>query len=170
MEDVLEVYIRPYVPKLPLICMDEVHKQLPTDTREPIATKPGQPERYDYEYKRQGVANLFMVFEPLQGQHYVKVKDRRTRKDWAEVMQELSDVLYPDAEKIVVVMDNLNTHTPAAFNETFELHEARRLVQRFEFHFIPKHGSWLNMAEIEPIVLARQCLDRWIPDMGFFFH
>jgi transposase len=167
MEDILEVYRRPYDPKHPLICMDEVPKQLLANAREPIAAKPGQPERYDYEYKRQGVANLFMLFEPLLGQRCVRVKDRRTRKDWAEVMQELSDELYPDAEKITVVMDNLNTHTPAAFYEAFEPQEARRLVQRFEFHFTPKHGSWLNMAEIELSVLARQCLDRRIPDKEF---
>ena len=167
MEDVLEVYKRPYDPKRPQICMDETSKQLLADTREPIPTKPGSPERFDYEYKREGVANLFMLFEPLMGKRRVKVTERRTRKDWAVAMKELSDVYYPDAEKIVIVMDNLNTHLPASFYEAFEPEEALRLVNRFEFHYTPKHGSWLNMAEIDLSVLSRQCLDRRIPNQEF---
>jgi len=164
MEDVLEVYKRPYDPKRPQVCMDETTKQLLSDSQEPLPVKPGHPERYDYEYEREGVANLFMFFEPLAGKRYVKVTDHRTKKDWAEAMRELSDVHYPDAEVIVVVLDNLNTHSPASFYEAFEPEEARRLVNRFEFHHTPKHGSWLNMAEIELSVLSRQCLAGRIPD------
>jgi transposase len=167
MEDVLEVYKRPYDPKRPQICMDETSKQLLADMREPIPAKPGSLERFDYEYKREGVTNLFMLFEPLMGKRRVKVTERRTRKDWAVAMKELSDVYYPDAEKIVIVMDNLNTHLSASFYETFEPEEALRLVNRFEFHYTPKHGSWLNMAEIELSVLSRQCLDRRIPNQEF---
>jgi len=163
MEDVLDVYKRPYDPKLPQVCMDETSKQLLSDTREPLLIKPGFPERYDYEYKREGVANLFMFFEPLMGKRHVKVTEQRTRKDWAEAMRELSDIHYPDADVIILVMDNLNTHSPASFYEAFEPEEARRLANRFEFHYTPKHGSWLNMAEIELSVLSRQCLDRRIP-------
>jgi hypothetical protein len=164
MEDVLEVYTRPYDPKRPQVCMDETTKQLVADILEPIPAQPGQVERIDYEYKRQGVADLFMFFEPLHGKRFVKVTDQRTRKDWAEAMRDLSDVIYPQAEKIVIVMDNLNTHSPASFYETFEPDEARRLIHRFEFHFSPKHGSWLNMAEIELGTLIRQCLSRRISD------
>ena len=164
MEDVLEVYKRPYDPKRPQVCMDETTKQLLADSQEPLPIKPGHPERYDYEYEREGVANLFMFFEPLAGKRHVKVTDHRTKKDWAEAMRELSDVYYPDAEVIVVVLDNLNTHSPASFYEAFEPEEARRLVNRFEFHHTPKHGSWLNMAEIELSVLSRQCLAGRIPD------
>jgi transposase len=164
MEDVLEVYTRPNDPKQPLICMDETSKQLLADLVEPLPTQPEQPQRVDYEYKREGVADLFMFFEPLEGKRHVKVTDQRTRKDWAVAMQELSDLIYPQAEKIVIVMDNLNTHSPASFYEAFKPEEARRLVNRFEFHYTPKHGSWLNMAEIELGVLMRQCLTRRIPD------
>jgi hypothetical protein len=164
MEDVLEIYKRPYDPKQPQVCMDETSKQLLADMREPIPAKPGSPERFDYEYKREGGANLFMFFEPLAGKRHVKVTEQRTRKDWAVAMKELSDVYYPDADVIVVVMDNLNTHLPASFYAAFEPQEALRLVNRFEFHYTPKHGSWLNMAEIELSVLGRQCLDRRIPD------
>jgi transposase len=167
MEDVLEVYKRPYDPKRPQVCMDETSKQLLADLREPIPAKPGSPERFDYEYKREGVSNLFMLFEPLMGKRHVKVTERRTRKDWAVAMKELSDVYYPDTEKIVIVMDNLNTHLPSSFYEAFEPEEALRLVNRFEFHYTPKHGSWLNMAEIELSVLSRQCLDRRIPNQEF---
>lgn len=167
MEDVLEVYTQPYDPKRPLVCMDETSKQLLSDVREPLPAKPGLSERIDYEYKREGVANLFMFFEPLVGKRQVKVTDRRTRIDWAEAMRELSDIYYPEAEKIVVVMDNLNTHQPSSFYEAFEPEEARRLCNRFEFHNTPKHGSWLNVAEIEFSVLSRQCLDRRMPDKDF---
>ena len=174
MEDVLDVYTQPYDPKRPQVCMDETSKQLLADCwnlfdlLEPIPAQPGQPQRVDYEYKRQGVADLFMFFEPLTGKRYVKVTDQRTRKDWARAMQELADIIYPHAEHIVVVMDNLNTHTHASFYETFVPDEARRLINRFEFHYTPKHGSWLNMAEIELGVLIRQCLNRRIADKASF--
>ena len=164
MEDILEVYTRAYDPKRPQVCMDETSKQLLADLQEPIPAQPGQPQRVDYEYKREGVADLFMFFETLAGKRYVKVTDQRTRKDWALAMQELSDDIYPQADKIVIALDNLNTHTPAAFYETFEPDEARRLTNRFEFHYTPKHGSWLNMAEIELGVLIRQCLNRRIAE------
>lgn len=164
MEDILALYTQPEDPKRPLVCMDEVPKQLLSDVRDPIPAKVEQPLRVDYEYQRNGVANLFMFFEPFRGQRHIKVTDTRTRLDWAEAMRELSDEIYPEADKIVVVLDNLNTHTPAAFYLAFEPEEARRLVDRFEFHFTPKHGSWLNMAEIELSVLSRQCINRRIPD------
>jgi hypothetical protein len=164
MEDVLEVYQRPYDAQRPLVCMDEMPKQLLVDVREPIACQPGMPARQDYEYKRNGVEDLFMLFEPLQGKRFVEVKDQRRRIEWAHVMKFVSDNLYPEAAKIVVVLDNLNTHSPASFYETFEPDEARRLSDRFEFHFTPKHGSWLNMAEIELSVLVRQCLNCRIPN------
>jgi len=167
MEDVLEVYKRPYGPKRPQVCMDETSKQLLADKREPIPVKPGSPKKIDYEYEREGVANIFMFFEPLMGKRHVKVTERRTRKDWALAMRELSDVQYPDADVIDIVMDNLNTHSPASFYEAFEPEEARRLVNRFEFHYTPKHGSWLNIAEIELSVLSRQCLDRRMPNQDF---
>ena len=164
MEDVLDVYARPYDPQRPLICMDETNKQLLADTREPLPMQPGQPERIDHEYERQGVANLFLFFEPLAGKRHVRVTDRRTRTDWAEAMREVADVHYPDAERIVVVLDNLNTHSAASFYEAFPPEEAHRLTRRFEFQYTPKHGSWLNMAEIELSVLGRQTLNCRIPD------
>ena len=165
MEDVLEVYKLPYDAKRPLICMDEMPKQLLADKREPLSSQAGTPARQDYEYERNGVADLFMLFEPLQGKRFVEVTEKRRKVEWATVMKQLSDVQYPQAEKIIVVLDNLNTHSPSAFYETFEPEEARRLVERFEFHFTPKHGSWLNMAEIELSALVRQCLDRRLPDI-----
>lgn len=165
MEDVLEVYKLPYDEKHPVICMDEMPKQLLTQTREPIACQVGRPAKQDYEYKRNGVADLFMVFEPLQGKRFVEVTEKRRKIEWATVMKRVADDFYPQAEKIVVVLDNLNTHTPSAFYETFAPEEARRLVERFEFHFTPKHGSWLNMAEIEFSALVRQCLDRRLPSL-----
>jgi transposase len=170
MEDILALYTQPEDPKRPLVCMDEVPKQLISDVRAPIPAQPGQPHRVDYEYQRNGVANLFLFFEPFQGQRHVKVTNTRTRLDWAEAMRELSDEIHPEAEKIVVVLDNLNTHTPAAFYLAFEPEEARRLVNRFEFHFTPKHGSWLNMAEIELSVLSRRCINRRIPDEQTLRH
>jgi transposase len=170
MEDILALYTQPEDPQRPLVCMDEVPKQLISDVRAPIPAQPEQPLRVDYEYQRNGVANLFMFFEPFQGQRHVKVTNTRTRLDWAEAMRELSDEIHPEAEKIVVVLDNLNTHTPAAFYLAFEPEEARRLVNRFEFHFTPKHGSWLNMAEIELSVLSRQCINRRIPDEQSLRH
>ncbi len=164
MEDVLEVYTRPYDPNRPQVCMDETSKQLLAHIQEPLSMQPGHPQRVDYEYRREGVADLFMFFEPLAGKRYVKVTDQRTRRDWAIAMRKLADDLYPQAEVIVIVMDNLNTHSPISFYETFEPDEARRLINRFEFHYTPKHGSWLDMAEIELGVLIRQCLSRRISD------
>jgi DDE superfamily endonuclease len=163
MEDVLEVYTRPYDPQRPQVCLDETSKQLVAETREPIPTAPGQPERIDYEYERQGTANLFMVFEPLAGQRRVKVTARRTAVDFAHLIRELSDEHYPDADTIVLVMDNLNTHKPASLYEAFAPTEARRLMKRVEIHYTPKHGSWLNMAETELSALTTQCLNRRIP-------
>jgi transposase len=164
MEDILARYTQAEDPQRPLVCMDEVPKQLISDVRDPIPAQAEHPKRLDYEYERHGVANLFMFFEPFTGQRHVKVTATRTRLDWAEAMRALSDEIHPEAEQIIVVLDNLNTHTPAAFYLAFEPEEARRLVKRFAFHFTPKHGSWLNMAEIELSVLARQCLNRRIPD------
>jgi len=138
---VLAVYTRPYDPHRPLVCMDEVHKQLLAENRNPLPAQPGKPARYDYEYKRAGVANLFMFYEPLSGKRYIEIMERRTRQDWAHVMREISDTLYPEEEKIVVVLDNLNTHTPASFYVAFETDEARRLTNRFEFHYLPKRRN-----------------------------
>jgi DDE superfamily endonuclease len=166
MEDVLTVYQRPYRPTHPVICMDETSKQLVSETRLPLPVEPGQPQREDYEYERRGAANLFLFAEPLSGWREVQVTERRTRADWAEAMRVLSDQHYPTAERITVVLDNLNTHGPASFYEAFAPAEARRLAERFEFHYTPKHGSWLNIAEIELSVLSRQCLDRRIGEVG----
>lgn len=138
--------------------MDETSKQLLADVQEPLPAQPGQSKRYGYEYEREGVANLFLFVEPLVGKRHVKVTERRTKQDGAQFMRELSDVYYPKAEEIVVVLDNLNTHSPASFYEAFEPEEAHRLANCFEFHYTPKHGSWLNMAEIELSSLGRQCL------------
>ena len=162
MEDVLDVYKRPYDPKRPQVCLDETSKQLIGETRLPIPAAPGREARYDHEYRRNGVANLFMIFEPLAGKRRVKVTQRRTRKDWAECVREMVDEMYPDAERIVLVMDNLNTHTPASLYEAFPPDEAKRIADRLEIHYTPKHGSWLDMAEIELGILGRQCLDRRI--------
>jgi hypothetical protein len=164
MEDILEVYQRPYDPHRPLVCLDETSKQLIAETRVPIAAKPGQPGRHDYEYRRNGTANLFMMFAPLEGWRRVKVTDRHTALDYAQVLKELSDTHFPGSAKIVLVQDNLNTHKPASLYEAFPPAEARRLVERFEWHYTPKHGSWLDMAESELGVLSSQCLDRRIPD------
>ncbi len=164
MEDILEVYQRPYDRQRPLVCLDESSKQLIAETRVPIAAKPGQPGRHDYEYRRNGTANLFMMFAPLEGWRHVKVTDRHTAVDYAQVLKELSDTHFPGSAKIVLVQDNLNTHKPASLYEAFPPTEARRLVERFEWHYTPKHGSWLDMAESELSVLASQCLDRRIPD------
>jgi DDE superfamily endonuclease len=164
MEDVLEVYTRPHDPARPLVCLDETSKQLVAETRQPEPMRPGQPARCDYEYKRNGTAALFMLFAPLEGWRHVEVTERRTAIDYARVLRDLSDTHFPGASKIVLVQDNLNTHTPAALYEAFEPAEARRLVERFEWHYTPKHGSWLNLAESELAVLSRQCLSRRIPD------
>jgi hypothetical protein len=164
MEDVLDVYTRPYDPKQPQVCLDEASRQLLSEVTPPQPVAPGVPAREDYEYEREGVCNLFVVCEPLVGRRHVTVSDRRTRLDYAEVIRHLVDVLYPDAEKIVLVQDNLNTHTPASLYEAFEPAEAKRLADKLEIHYTPKHGSWLNMAEIELSVMAKQCLDRRLPD------
>jgi transposase len=164
MEDVLDVYKRPADPCRPLVCFDESPEQLISETRQPLPAAPGQPERYDYEYRRHGVANTLMFFAPLLNWRHVKITDRRTKADWAECMRELADVHFPDAKCIVVVEDQLNTHDPACLYEFFPPAEAKRILDRLEFHSTPKHGSWLNMAEIELSVLNRQCLNRYIPD------
>jgi len=164
MEDVLEVYHRPHDPACPLICLDESSKQLVGETRLPIPAKPGRPTRFDYEYKRNGTANLFMIFAPLEGWREVKVTDQHTAVDYAQVLKELSDTRFPAAQRIVLVQDNLNTHKPASLYEAFPAAEARRLVERFEWHYTPKHGSWLNLAESELSVLSTQCLDERISD------
>jgi transposase len=164
MEETLDVYTADYDEKRVLVCMDETSKQQVKNTRVPIKRKSGQAEIYDYEYERNGVSSLFMFFSPTEKWRHVEVTDRRTKVDWAHAMKELSDNYFKDAEKIIIVMDNLNTHNGSSFYEAFEPEEARRLYQRFEFHYTPKHGSWLNMAEIEFSVLARQCLNRRIPD------
>ena len=165
MEDVLDVYQRPYDPQRPVVGLDEKMVQLVREVRQPLPARSGQPERFDYEYERNGTANLFMLFEPLAGRRRVKVTDRRTKLDFAQVIRELVDETYPDAEKIVLILDNLNIHKPASLYEAFEPAEARRLLERLEVHYTPKHGSWLNVAEIELSVLDRQCLDRRIPDL-----
>ena len=162
MEDVLEVYHRPYNERFPMVCLDETNRQLISETRKSITAKPGQHKRVDYEYRRNGVVNLFMMFEPLKARRHVKVMDQRTRKDFAYCIRELVDVHYPEAEKIILVLDNLNTHSEGSFYEAFEPAEARRLAEKVEIHYTPKHGSWLNMAEIEIGVLSRQCLSQYI--------
>jgi len=164
MEDVLEVYHRPHDPAFPVVCLDETSKQLIAETRVPIAAKPGHAARHDYEYERNGTANLFMMFAPLEGWRHVKVTDHHAAVDYAQVLKELSDTHFPDACKITLVQDNLSTHKPASLYEAFPAAEARRLVERFEWHYTPKHGSWLDMAESELSVLSTQCLDRRIPD------
>lgn len=166
MEDVLDVYTCPYDPRRPLVCFDEKPQPLIAESRPALPMQPGQVEYYDYEYRRNGVCNLFMFFAPLEGWRHVKVTARRTKQDWAQCMRDLVDVHFPDAEVVVVVMDQLNTHNPAALYELFEPAEAKRILDRLEFHYTPKHGSWLNMAEIELSVLSRQCLDDYIPDQA----
>lgn len=162
MEDVLEVYHRPYDPARPLICLDEASKQLVGEVVQPLPPEPGQPERFDYEYVRNGTVNLFMLSEPLAGWRHVAVTERRTAKDFAEVVRWLAEDVHPEAERIVLVMDNLNTHKLASLYEAFPPEQARRIAERIEVHHTPKHGSWLNVAEIELSVLSRQCLDRRI--------
>ena len=164
MEDVLEVYQRPHDPDCPVVCVDETSKQLIAETRRPIPARPGQPARHDYEYERNGTANLFMIYAPLEGWRHVAVTDRHTAIDYAKVLKDLSDTHFPKARKITLVQDNLNTHKPASLYQAFPAAEARRLVERFEWHYTPKHGSWLDMAEAELSVLSGQCLDRRIPD------
>ena len=161
----MEVYHLPYDPDYPVVCMDESSKQLIGEIREPIPGKPGQPERIDDEYVRNGVVEIFMEVEPLRGKRHVAVTERRTRKDWALQIRQMLDERYPDAIKVRLVMDNLNTHSIVSLYETFPPEEARRLSERLDIHHTPKHGSWLNMAEIELSVLKGQCLDRRIADM-----
>jgi len=166
MEDVLEVYHLPYDSGYPVVCMDESCKQMIGEVREPIPGKPGQVKKVDDEYVRNGVAEIFMEVEPLAGKRHVAVTERRTRKDWAQQIKQMLDERYPDALKVRLVMDNLNTHSIASLYETFSPKEARRLAERLDIHYTPKHGSWLNMAEIELSVLKGQCLDRRIADMA----
>ena len=164
MEDVLDVYQRAEDPARPLICLDETSRQVLGEVRAPLPPAPGRPARHDPEYARGGVVNLFLAAEPLRGRRHVRVSDRRTRLDWAECIRELVDVRYPEAERIVLVMDQLNTHSPASLYEAFAPAEAKRLADKLEIHYTPKHGSWLNMAELELSALQRQCLDRRLGD------
>lgn len=170
MEDILEVYKRPYNADEPLVCMDETTKQLTREIRHAIPIEAGKAERIDYEYERNGVCNLFMFYEPFGGKRYAAVTDRRTKVDWAYQIKELLDTHYPDTKKVVLVMDNLNTHTGASLYEAFSPEEARRLLNRLEIHYTPKHGSWLNIAEIELRVIIGQCLNRRIPDKQTLEH
>lgn len=167
MEDILEVYTRPFDPQRPLVCMDESSKQLLAETRTPLPPQPGQLQRYDYEYSRNGVATLFVAFEPLAGWRHVEVTQQRTRQDWARFVRDLLDIRYAQAERVILVMDNLNTHSGASLYETFPPEEALRLLRRLEIHYTPKHGSWLNMAEGELSVLQHQCLDRRMATVEF---
>jgi len=165
MEDVLDVYQAPYDPQFPLVCMDESNKQLVGEVHAPLPPTPGRGQIVDHEYVRNGVAEIFLAVEPLTGQRHVVITDHRTRKDWALFIKSMLDERYPQAIKIRLVMDNLNTHSTASLYETFEPEEARRLARRLEIHYTPKHGSWLNIAEIELSALSIQCLDRRIPDI-----
>ena len=164
MEDVLDVYTRSYDEEHVLVCMDETSKQQIMEVRKPIEHSPGSVTRYDAEYKRNGVSNLFMFFAPVQGWRHIEVTDRRTKLDWAKAVRQLVDELLPKAKKIILVMDNLNTHNPSSLYEAFPPEEAKRILNKLEIHYTPKHGSWLNMAEIELSVLGRQCLSRRIPN------
>lgn len=164
MEDVLDVYTRPDDECYPQVCLDEISKQLLADVRPSLPAEPGIPQREDYEYERHGVRNLFLWYEPLRSHRHVEVTAHRTRVDFAQILKDLVDVHYPDALKVVLVVDNLNTHSPASLYAAFEPAEAKRISDRLEFHYTPKHGSWLNMAEIELAILSGQCLDRRIPD------
>jgi hypothetical protein len=164
MEDVLDLYAEPYDARYPVVCFDECPYQLVGEVREPLPATPGKPRRYDYQYQRNGTCNLFMFFAPKDGWRHVSVTERRTKQDFAQQMRDLVDGDFPEAEKIRLVVDNLNTHTPAALYETFPAAEAHRIRQRLDFHYTPKHGSWLNMVEIELSVLAGQCLKRRLPN------
>lgn len=165
MEDILAVYERPYDPRFPVICMDESCKQLVGEFREPLRAAPGHPERIDHEYVRNGVGDIFLEVEPLTGQRHVGISQRRTKKDWAHWIQGLLEKRYPQATTVVLVVDNLNTHGLGSLYETFPAEHARRLAERLELHYTPKHGSWLNMAEIELSALSNQCLNRRIPSL-----
>jgi hypothetical protein len=166
MEDVLDLYAEPYDRYYPLVCFDEKLYQLVSETRQALPVCPGQPRRYDYEYRREGTCNLFMCVEPLGGWRHVEVTDRRTARDFAQCMRDLVDVHFPEATLISVILDNLNTHTPAALYATFPPAEACRILRKLDFHYTPTHGSWLNMAEIELAVLATQCLDQRMRNQG----
>ena len=166
MEDVLEVYQRPYDPEYPVVCLDEANRQMIEEIRSPLPVRPGACKKVDYEYRRKGVVDFFMMFEPLTGQRQVEVRPTRTRKDFGYCAQQLADVYYPDCKKIVLVLDNLNTHSMASLYESFPPEEALRLANRLEIHYTPKHGSWLNMAEIEIGVMSRQCLKGYLSDMN----
>lgn len=170
MEDLLDLYAQPYDARYPVVCFDESPYQLVGEVRQPLPPQAGKPQRYDYQYERNGTCNLFMFFEPRNGWRHVEVTDRRTKQDFAQCMRLLVDSYYPEAELIRVVVDNLNTHTPTALYETFPPREAHRIMQRLDFHYTPKHGSWLNMVEIELSVLAGQCLDRRLPDKATVQH
>ena len=164
MEDILDLYAELYDPLYPVVCFDESPYQLVSEVRQPLPVAPGQPVRYDYEYRREGTCNLFMFFEPLQGWRHIKVTDRRTTQDFAHCMKDLVDIQFPKAAVISVVLDNLNTHTPGALYATFPPAEACRILRKLDFHYTPKHGSWLNMAEIEFAMVVTQCLDRRLGD------
>jgi hypothetical protein len=166
MEDVLDLYAEDSIEEYPVVTFDESPYQMISETRVPLPMEQGQPQRYDYEYKREGTCNLFLFFQPLSGWRHVKVTERRTTLDFAQCMKDLVDIHFPTATLISVVLDNLNTHTPAALYEAFEPAEARRIVSKLDFHYTPKHGSWLNMAECEFAVLLGQCLDQRIPDIA----
>ena len=170
MENVLEIYHRPEVPAYPLVCVDETSKQHIQEVRRSLGVVKGLPSRYDAEYQRNGVSNLFMIFAPLQGFRHIEVTDKRTSIDFAHICRDLVDVHFPNAEKILLVCDNLNTHKPASLYKAFHPDEARRIAEKIEFHYTPKHGSWLNMAEIELSVLSRQCLSRRIADQATLKH
>jgi hypothetical protein len=164
MEQVLSIYQQPVSQQQPLVCMDETSKQQVKETRLPLPGRAGDVEKYDYEYERNGVSNLFMVCAPLIGWRHVEVTDRHTCQDWAHLMRDIVDTHFPTASRVTVVMDNLNTHKPSSLYKAFPAPEAKRILDRLQFHYTPKHGSWLNMAEIEFGILQRQCLDRRIPD------
>ena len=166
MEDVLEVYARPYDPRRPVVCMDETNKQLIGEVREPLPVAPGQPERVEHEYVRNGVAQIFLEVEPLTGRCHVEATERRTRQDWARWIEGMLERRYPEAERVVLVMDNLNPHGIESLYATYEPRHARQLAERLEIHYTPKHGSWLNIAEIELSTLCGQCLDRRIPSLA----
>lgn len=165
MEDILEVYKRPYCPEYPVVCFDETNRQLIEETRAPILAEPGKPKKADHEYRRNGVGKLFMIFEPLQAKKNIKVKEKRTSIDFAHCMKDIVDIHYTEAEKVIIVMDNLNTHKIGSLYDAFEPEEARRIAEKIEIHYTPKHGSWLNMAEVEIGVMAKQCLSKYIPTL-----
>lgn len=170
MEDVLDVYKRPYDSNRPVVCMDETNKQLTKEIRRPIPASPGESARYDTEYERNGTCNVFLSCEPLQGKRTTKVTEHRKKTDWAQFVKELVDTDYPSADKVILVMDNLNIHAGSSLYEAFEPVEAKRILDKLEIHYTPKHGSWLNMAEIELSHLSRQCLHRRIPDKETFIR